>query len=119
MRKLLIVLLLSLAAAADPLQVTGLKWTRLQAKEGDKLTATVTLSAPAPAGGVTLVIEPAFRLDIPMTVKVPAGESGVDFQAKIIDNRIFNRDTADKTTVTIVLDGKEYDFPGPVVDEAP
>lgn len=119
MRKLLLVLMLSLAAAADPLKVVSLQWTQLKGKDGDKLTGHVTLSAPAPAGGVTLVVEPAFKLEIPMTVQVPAGETGVDIPAKIVDYRIFRRDSPEKTSVTIVLEGKEYEFPGPVVDEAP
>lgn len=118
MRKLLIFLLLSLAAAADPLEVTSLHWTRVKAKDGDKLSGHVTLSAPAPEGGVTLVLEPAFKLEIPMTLKVPAGQTGADFPAKIFDERIFRRDNPEPTKVTIVLDGKEYEFAGPTVDES-
>lgn len=119
MRKLLLFLMLSLAAAADPLKVNSLQWTRTAGKEGDKLSGHVTLSAPAPAGGVNLVLEPTFNLEIPMSVKVPAGETGVDIPVKIVDYRLFHRDDAAKTTVTIVLQGTEYEFPGPVVDESP
>ena len=69
----------SLAAAAAPLQVTSLQRNQTKAREGDRLTGHVTLSEAAPAGGVTLIFEPAFKLEIPMTVQVPAGETGVDF----------------------------------------
>ena len=118
MRKLLLFLALTLAAAADPLQVVSLKFTQQQGQAGDKLSGRATLSAPAPAGGTTLIFEPAFKLEIPMTVQVPAGETSVDFPVKIIDYRVFRRDSAAKTNVTIMLDGKEFEFPGPVVDEA-
>ena len=119
MRKLLLVLLLSLSASAEPLKVTALQWTRLQGQDGDKLSGHITLSAPAPAGGTNLILEPAFKLEMPMTVLVPAGETSVDIPVKITDFRIFRRNSAAKTSVTIVLEGKEYDFPGPVVDESP
>lgn len=118
MRKLLILVMLSLAAAADPLKVVSLQWTQLKGKDGDKLTGHLSLSAPAPAGGVNLVIEPTFNLELPMTVKVPAGQTGVDIPVKIVDYRLFHRDESAKTSVTIVLGGEEFEFPGPLVNEA-
>lgn len=119
MRKLLFFVMLSLAAAADPLRVDSLQWNRSAGKDGDKLSGHITLSAPAPAGGVNLVLEPTFNLELPMSVKVPAGATSVDIPVKMVDYRLFHRDEAAKTTVTIVLEGTEYDFPGPVLDESP
>lgn len=117
MRKLLLFFMLSLAAAADPLKVVSLEWSQQKGADGDKLSGRLTLNAPAPAGGVQVVLEPTFNLHIPMTVKVPAGETGVDIPAKIVDYRIFHRDSDAKTTLTLVLEGQEYEFPGPVIDE--
>ncbi len=109
--------MLSLAAAADPLKVVSLQWNQPQGKDGDKLSGQVTLNAPAPAGGVNLVLEPTFNLELPITVKVPAGQTGVQFPLKIVDDRFFHRDREARTTLTIVLEGQEYEFPGPVIDE--
>ena len=118
MRKFLFPLLLSLAcaASAEPLQVVSVEFTRLLASEGQRLKGRVTLSAPAPAGGTTLIFEPTFKLDIPITVKVDAGQTSAEFPVKIVDNRIFNRGAVN-TTVTVCLSGKEYDFPGPVAND--
>ena len=115
-RKLLITMLLSAPLAAQPVQVVNLEWTQLVAQEGDRLSGRVTLSAPAPSGGVTLIFEPALKLQIPMTVRVPGGQTVAEFPVKIIDNRFFDRGAVN-TIVTVCLSGQEYDFPGPVVND--
>lgn len=118
MRKFILPLLLSLAcaASADPIQVVSVEWTQLLASEGQRLTGRVTLSAPAPPGGTTLIFEPTFKLQIPITVKVEAGQTMAEFPVKIVDNRVFSRGAVN-TIVTVCLNNKEYDFPGPVVND--
>jgi hypothetical protein len=115
-RKLLISLLLCGPVAAQPIQVVALEWNQLQGREGDRLSGRVTLSAPAPAGGVTLIFEPALKLSIPITVRVPGGQTSAEFPVKIVDNRFFDRGAVN-TVVTVCLSGQEYDFPGPIVSD--
>jgi hypothetical protein len=115
-RILLISLMLSLTCPvfAESLQVVDLQWTQLAAKDGDRLQGRVVLSAPAPEGGVTVILEPTLKLKLPTTVQVDGGETFADFSVKIIDNRYVTRGPQN-TTVTACLRGQEYDFPGPSV----
>ena len=116
MRKYLVAIFLSAPLAAQPLQVVNVEWTQLQASGGQRLSGRVTLNAPAPPGGLTLIFEPALKLKIPTTVNVNAGSTTAEFPVTVVNNRFFNREGIN-TSVTVCLQGQEYDFPGPVIND--
>jgi len=74
----------------------------------------VVISGPAPEGGLQVIIEPTLKLQMPTTVRVPAGQTTVDFPVKIVDNRFVYRDRV-STFVTLCIRGQEMEFPGPIV----
>lgn len=45
--------------------------------------ATVNLTAPAPAGGASVVLSGGFGANVPMRVHVPAGETSVTFAVQV------------------------------------
>ena len=107
-------MMLACAVIAEPLEVVDLQWALMDARDGDQFEGRIILSAPAPKGGVTVILEPTLKLKMPTTVRVEAGDDYADFKVEIVDNRYASRRRTD-TTVTASLKGQEYDFPGPSV----
>ena len=102
------------AAWAQPVYIEKMEWSHPVASDGHRIVARVILTAPAPAGGVKIIFEPTFKLNMPTIVVVPAGLDYVDFPVKITDNRFVGRDMTG-TTVTAIISGHIWEGPGPAV----
>lgn len=114
MRTFLLLLLLALPGFAQ--EIKSIDWT--QADDGT-WKGRLNLTAPAPAAGVKVFFEPTFHFQLPESVTVPAGQTGIDFPLKLVDNAFLQGFTGipergfPGSEVSALCGGKLWTGPGP------
>ena len=107
---------LSLPALAEPSKVTNITYQESLVQPGEEYKAVLTLDAPAGPGGSNVILLPTHRLEMPDQVKVPEGETEVEFTFEVYKAQTNFRNFSRETTFTTVFKGKQKEWTGPKVD---